>query len=78
MNQLGRYQSGQLEQTVNLSSYDFEGSNPSLPTHLKLLSSSFSKMTILYKTSGSSSVGRATAFQAVGRGFEPRLPLNNH
>ena len=25
--------------------------------------------------SGSSSVGRATAFQAVGRGFEPRLPL---
>ena len=26
--------------------------------------------------SGSSSVGRATAFQAVGRGFEPRLPLD--
>ena len=25
--------------------------------------------------SGSSSVGRATAFQAVGREFEPRLPL---
>ena len=25
---------------------------------------------------GSSSVGRATAFQAVGRGFEPRLPLD--
>jgi hypothetical protein len=24
---------------------------------------------------GSSSAGRATAFQAVGRGFEPRLPL---
>lgn len=24
---------------------------------------------------GSSSVGRATAFQAVGRGFEARLPL---
>ena len=29
---------------------------------------------VLYKR-GSSSVGRATAFQAVGRGFEPRLPL---
>jgi hypothetical protein len=27
---------------------------------------------------GSSSVGRATAFQAVGRGFEPRLPLKSH
>src|SRR3546814_18953213 len=26
---------------------------------------------------GSSSVGRATAFQAVGRGFEPRLPLES-
>src|SRR6187397_1287243 len=26
---------------------------------------------------GSSSVGRATAFQAVGRGFEPRLPLQS-
>lgn len=25
--------------------------------------------------SGSSSVGRAAAFQAAGRGFEPRLPL---
>ena len=29
-----------------------------------------------FEISGSSSVGRATAFQAVGRGFEPRLPLN--
>ena len=27
-------------------------------------------------TSGSSSVGRAAAFQAAGRGFEPRLPLS--
>ncbi len=27
--------------------------------------------------SGNSSVGRASAFQAVGRGFESRFPLNN-
>ena len=27
------------------------------------------------KTSGSSSFGRAIAFQAIGGGFEPRLPL---
>ena len=27
-------------------------------------------------SSGSSSVGRAAAFQAAGRGFEPRLPLS--
>jgi hypothetical protein len=29
---LGRFQSGQMGQTVNLLSYDFGGSNPSLPT----------------------------------------------
>jgi hypothetical protein len=29
----------------------------------------------LIKKSGSSSVGRAIAFQAIGREFEPRLPL---
>ncbi|MEK0420826.1 MAG: hypothetical protein RLZZ161_677 [Bacteroidota bacterium] len=52
-----------MGQTVNLLSYDFGGSNPSFPTkHQQMLC-------------GSSSVGRATAFQAVGRGFEPRLPL---
>ena len=28
----GKYQSGQMGQTVNLLSYDFGGSNPSLPT----------------------------------------------
>ena len=27
---------------------------------------------------GSSSVGRAIAFQAIGREFEPRLPLNGN
>ena len=29
---LGKYQSGQMGQTVNLLSFDFGGSNPSLPT----------------------------------------------
>ena len=55
----GGYQSGQMGQTVNLLSFDFGGSNPSLPT----------------KNCGSSSVDRALAFQAKGRGFESRLPL---
>ena len=32
---MGRFQSGQMEQTVNLSSLDFEGSNPSLPTNFQ-------------------------------------------
>ena len=56
---MGKYQSGQMGQTVNLLSFDFGGSNPSLPT----------------KNCGSSSVDRALAFQAEGRGFEPCLPL---
>ena len=56
----GKYQSGQMGQTVNLLAYAFGGSNPSLPT----------------KNCGSSSVDRALAFQAEGRGFEPRLPLS--
>ena len=52
-----------MGQTVNLLSYDFGGSNPSSPTFFRL-----------YKC-GNSSVDRALAFQAEGRGFEPRLPL---
>ena len=61
---LGRYQSGQLGRTVTPLSYDFVGSNPALPTN-----------GIINSTCGSSSVDRASAFQAEGRGFEPRLPL---
>ena len=30
----GKYQSGQMGQTVNLLSFDFGGSNPSLPTKI--------------------------------------------
>ncbi len=32
---MGKYQSGQMGQTVNLLAYAFGGSNPSLPTSLK-------------------------------------------
>ena len=59
---MGKYQSGQMGQTVNLLAYAFGGSNPSLPTI----------------SCGSSSVDRALAFQAEGRGFEPRLPLSEN
>ena len=48
-----------MGQTVNLLVYNFGGSNPSSPTSFR----------------GSSSVDRASAFQAEGREFEPRLPL---
>ena len=32
---LGKYQSGQMGQTVNLLAYAFGGSNPSLPTKIE-------------------------------------------
>ena len=83
----GSYQSGQMGQTVNLLAYAFGGSNPSLPT--KKQSAGWScwvpdavgrrregkddSDTVCF--CGSSSVDRASAFQAEGREFEPRLPL---
>ncbi len=76
----GRYQSGQLGQTVNLLSDDFVGSNPALPTLTEpaVILPCFSGLVRepVKIISGSSSVGRALAFQAKGRGFEFRLPLN--
>jgi hypothetical protein len=76
----GEYQSGQLGQTVNLLSYDFRGSNPLSPTlQAEALAKACDKgrpSPRLRPTSGSSSVGRAIAFQAIGREFEPRFPLS--
>ena len=78
---MGEYQSGQLGQTVNLLSYDFIGSNPISPTARAVTLAKAGKETIRLRARlrriicGSSSVGRAIAFQAIGRGFEPRLPL---
>ena len=63
-NDMGVFQSGQMGQTVNLLSFDFGGSNPSAPTSRDVC--------------GNSSVDRALAFQAGGRGFEPRFPLKEH
>ena len=52
-----------MGQTVNLLVYAYGGSNPSAPT--------------IKVSSGSSSFGRAIAFQAIGGRFEPGLPLIN-
>ena len=57
-----------MGQTVNLLVFTFGGSNPSLPTK----SGGDTKHKLIC---GSSSVDRASAFQAEGREFEPRLPL---
>jgi hypothetical protein len=52
----------------------YVGSNPTLPT---LFAVAFCKGRSSFKliTSGSSSFGRAIAFQAIGGQFEPGLPL---
>ncbi len=55
-----RFPSGQREQTVNL---------PAMPSKVRILPSP----PIIR---GNSSVGRAQAFQAWGRGFESRFPLH--
>ena len=70
-----------MGRTVTPLAYAYVGSNPTLPTFkLHLLQVLIYSMMCFVRVlnlekSGSSSVGRATAFQAVGRGFEPRLPL---
>src|SRR5690606_34501447 len=79
----GRYPSGQRGQTVNLLADAFGGSNPPLPTDESHVIGSEGRksVTLDFQTldlrlpRGSSSVGRASAFQAEGRGFESRLPL---
>src|SRR5262245_21599128 len=60
------FPSGQREQTVNLSAYAFGGSNPPPSTIISIVNG----------LRGNSSVARASAFQAEGRGFESRFPLH--
>ncbi len=60
-----RFQSGQMGQTVNLLA---------MPSEVRILPSPPDDERISGPC-GSNSGGRVTAFQAVGRGFESRLPL---
>ena len=63
------YSSGQREQTVNLPAYAFEGSNPS-PTILRMKGEGWAMKVDVHRvvaggrSCGSSSAGRAQAFQA--------------
>ena len=61
MKREGRFQSGQMGRAVNPLAQAFEGSNPPLPSW----------------DAGVAQLARAIAFQAIGRGFESRLPLVN-
>ena len=61
---MGEFQSGQMGQTVNLLAK---------PSEVRILPLPL----VFFFTRGSSSSGRATAFQAVGGGFESRFPLQN-
>ena len=67
-----RFPSGQREQTVNLPANAYGGSNP--PLSIPFFSQMTTTRTMIC---GSSSGGRARAFQARGRGFDSRLPLHN-
>ena len=78
-----------MGQTVNLLSFDFGGSNPSAPTKIsrkfcaRRVKACFrhsaqpklAQKSITVDFCGNSSVDRALAFQAGGRGFESRFPL---
>ena len=72
------FPSGQREQTVNLPAKPTEVRTlpppPSLYSGGRLLSGIEDGKSFYY-ISGSSSVARASAFQAEGRGFESRFPL---
>ena len=59
---MGEFQSGQMGQTVNLLAK---------PSEVRIL-----PLPLVFLC-GSSSSGRATAFQAVGGGFESRFPLHS-
>ena len=80
--------SGQSEQTVNLPAYAYGGSNPPPSTgpraftryggvtdHRRFVRHPQRPLVAPARRGGSSSVGRASAFQAECRGFEPRFPL---
>jgi hypothetical protein len=45
---MGRYQSGQLGQTVNLLAYAFGGSNPPLPTNVLSVSMMISNTALIF------------------------------
>ena len=71
------YPSGQREQTVNLPALAYVGSNPTPSTRWG--DSKGNKQEESEGTGaqrGNSSVGRASAFQAECRRFEPGFPLN--
>jgi hypothetical protein len=77
-NSLERYRSGQTGQAVNLLAQAYGGSNPPLSTRLRrlrTLSALDTPRTGRGFHAGIAQLARAQAFQAWGRGFEPRFPL---
>ena len=83
---LERYPSGQREQTVNLPAQPSEVRILPSPLYRSLLFAISHQLRNAFSivenetenavfTRGGNSIGRVTAFQAVGCGFESRLPL---
>ena len=81
--------SGQLERAVNPPAYAYGGSNPPPTTHPNHLQNGVERSMVRSgwqadsdgaigrAACGSSSVGRASAFQAERRGFESHFPLKS-
>jgi hypothetical protein len=76
-----RYRSGQPGQTVNLLAFAYGGSNPPLSTirsedWKSSKNHGDTRIRVRSSWAGIAQMARARAFQARGRGFEPRFPLH--
>lgn len=61
-----RYQSGQMDQTVNLTAHAFEGSNPSLTTSINKSFSALILLRALEKDSQKEVLGEKRIFSPIG------------
>ena len=57
---MGRYQSGQMGQTVNLLAYAYGGSNPSLPTQIAAVAQLVEHQPSKLRVAGSNLVFRSS------------------
>ena len=69
---MGKYQSGQMGQTVNLLAYAFGGSNPSLPTENQIVIERSCLIFCLYIP------WRLSSIQALGSYREPKTKVHEH
>ena len=64
---MGKYQSGQMGQTVNLLAYAFGGSNPSLPTEIAEVAQLIEHWPSKLRVAGLSPVFRSFPFAVIAQ-----------